>query len=69
MYKEKSCHDPDSTLYPVTTSDVSLDGRVKVHYVGCSSKYNGWREKDDLVQFETQSVYTVDGYDHYLLLL
>jgi len=52
--------DSVSTLYSVTTSDVSSGDWVKVHYVGYSSKYD---EKDDLVQFETPSSNIVDVYD------
>ena len=38
----------DSTLYPVEViEEDSVAGRVKIHYVGYSARYDEWRDNND----------------------
>ena len=40
----------DSTLYPVEViEEDSVAGRVKIHYVGYSARYDEWRDNNDIV--------------------
>ena len=50
MKDKKHCQE-DSTLYPVTVISNPRNGsqRVQIHYIGYGSRYDEWRDRDDIV--------------------
>lgn len=50
----------DSALYPVTITQ-STSNRVKIHYIGYSSRYDEWRTISDLIHLESP-VYISEDY-------
>ena len=48
--KSRAAKRSDSTLYPVEVIEKdSASGRVKIHYVGYSARYDEWRNDSDIV--------------------
>ena len=54
--KRRQRHGDAGSLYPVTVMSASASGRLLIHYVGYSSKYNEWRQPGELVQLDSPCI-------------
>ena len=52
----------EDKLYPVEIVDRADDGRVKVHYIGFSDRYDEWKDNDDIVPNEAAGEQRVPVY-------
>lgn len=52
-YRKKICHKVKDNLFPIEVIEEDPDSaRFKVHYVGYSTDYDEWREKDAIVDID-----------------